>query len=521
MSSISTQLHLKQQQKLVMTPMLQQALKILQMNTLELGELIEQELEENPILEEVAKQDEVPKEGESESEPEAEASAEEQAPAAELEAALGPEAAPEANASEAATPEVGEPGPAEAAPEAQTPETTESPREDNWEDYFDDNGTDYKGSAEKGDDGKEGFESFLTARPSLQEHLLSQWDAEELEDKVRELGEEIIGRIDEKGFLEEPLAEIASQLKVPESKAFETLRRIQKLDPSGVGARDLRECLLLQLEARALKESLAWKIVSLYLPDLERQRLDPILKGLKISLPELREAEALIATLEPNPGRPFGGEPNPAVQVDASVEKMEDGSWQVFINDRSLPRLGFNQYYRRMMKAPGAADEDAKKWLKAKYESALWLIRGIEQRHKTLRRVLEEIVAVQQGFFEQGPSAFQPLTLKDIALKTHLHESTVSRVTSSKYVQTPRGVFELKYFFTSGLKTQSGEDASSMAVKESIRDLLEEEDPLKPLSDQQIAESLMKKGIQIARRTVAKYREELGLLPAHRRKEGR
>jgi RNA polymerase sigma-54 factor len=507
MASLTPQLQLRQQQKLIMTPMLQQALKILQMNTLELGTLIGQELSENPVLEELEKEeDKGPEEATVES--------------TEGEEPLTAEAAAIVDAEVGvAEPELVDsptPSPADA-----TVESPEAPSEGNWEDYFDDNGTDYKGMAEKGDDGKEGFESFLTARPSLQEHLLTQWDAEDLKDKARALGEELIGRIDEKGFLEESLAQIAAQLEVKESELFETLRLIQGLSPTGVGARDLRECLLLQLEARGLKESLAWKIVSEHLEDLERQRLEPILKSLKLKLPELREAEQVIKALEPNPGRPFGGEPNPAVLVDAFVEKGQDGGWVVLVNDRNLPRLGFNQYYRRLMKEPGSKDEDAKQWLKAKFESALWLIRGIEQRHKTLRRVLEEIVAAQQGFFENGLSGFQPLTLKDIAAKTHLHESTVSRVTSGKYVQTPRGVFELKYFFTSGLKTESGEDASSKAVKESIRDLLEEEDALKPLSDQQIADSLKQKGIQIARRTVAKYREELGLLPAHRRKEGR
>jgi RNA polymerase sigma-54 factor len=208
------------------------------------------------------------------------------------------------------------------------------------------------------------------------------------------------------------------------------------------------------------------------------------------------------------------------VPVDASVEKDPlTGAWRVVINDGGLPRLGFNAYYKRLMRHGGALDAETRAWLKEKQQSALWLMRGVQQRHRTLRRVLEEIVAVQSGFFEQGPAAFQPLTLKDIANRTGLHESTISRVTTGKYVQTPRGVFELKYFFTSALRTDTGGETSSRAVKDRLRELVREEDPAKPLSDQELAERLSAEGIKIARRTVAKYREELHLPPAHLRRK--
>jgi RNA polymerase sigma-54 factor len=492
--SLSTSLHLRQQQKLVMTPMLQQALKILQMNSLELSDLIKEEISENPILEEM--------EGDAEAAPPEEGEGE-PAEAGDADASEAPAEAPAAVESA----EVAE------APEAkESQDAVDAPKDESWEDYFDDNGTDYAGMAEKGKEEKEGFESFLSARPNLQEHLLAQLDALELDPEMHALCEGIIGAVNERGYYTG---------EAPEGKAFQALRLLQKMDPIGVGARNLRECLLLQLESRELKGSLAWDIVSGHLENLERRRFEIIQKALKIGPAEMKEAEELISTLEPFPGRPFGGEPNPAVTVDAFVEKDPQGKWVVMVNDRHFPRLGFNQYYRKLMKQGGSDNDEAKAWLKNKYESALWLIRGIESRQKTLRRVTEEIVAVQEGFLEHGPSAFQPLTLKDIALKTGLHESTVSRVTSSKYVETPRGVFELKFFFSSGLKTDSGGDASSLSVKESIKDLLEEEEHSKPLSDQQIAERLSGQGIQIARRTVAKYREELGVLPAHRRKEGR
>lgn len=501
--ALSPQLHIKQQQKLVMTPMLQQALKILQMNSLELSDLINQEIAENPLLEEVEHE----QEGVA-AEAEAEAAAEE---------GVVPES-PEAEAS-SPTEEAAEapdaPDPAEAPEIKELPESGQNTLEstdNSWEEYFDDNGTDYKGTSEKGGEEKDGFESFLSARPSLQEHLLAQLDAEDLEPEMRSRCEEIIGAINERGYFEG---------EALEGKAFEALRHVQHLDPSGVGARNLRECLLLQLEVQGLKGGLAWRLVSEHLEELERQKMEPLQKGLKVSLGEIREAEQIISSLEPNPGRPFGGEPNPAITVEAFIEKDPRGEWIVIINDRFFPRLGFNQYYRKMMRQAGGNDDETKSWLKNKYESAMWLIRGIESRQKTLRRVLEEIVDVQKGFFENGPADFQPLTLKDIAIKTGLHESTVSRVTSGKYVQTPRGVFELKYFFTSGLRTDSGEDASSLAVKEQIKDIVEDESRQSPLSDQDIAERLSANGVKIARRTVAKYREELGILAAHRRKEGR
>jgi RNA polymerase sigma-54 factor len=209
------------------------------------------------------------------------------------------------------------------------------------------------------------------------------------------------------------------------------------------------------------------------------------------------------------------------VAVDAVVEKDPiNGSWKVIIADSGLPRLGFNGYYRRLLKQSGGqTDAETRAWLKDKQQSALWLMRGVQQRHRTLRRVLEEIVDVQAGFLEHGPASFQPLTLKDIASRTGLHESTISRVTTGKYVQTPRGVFELKYFFTSALRTDAGGETSSRAVKDRLRELVHDEDPLHPLSDQDLAERLTADGIQIARRTVAKYREELHLPPAHLRRK--
>jgi RNA polymerase sigma-54 factor len=513
MADLSHRLQLRQQQRLVMTPQLKQALKILQLNNMELGDLIEAELAENPMLEELgtnaeaAQPEEVNGVEDSVSDP-----VREEMPAPEP----GP---PEVQVPEAEAPP-------EPVPESTRELTLEGPgghELDDWDQYFDDDGTDYsmaRGEREEGEE-KQGFEAFLTRAETLQEHLLHQLDAEELTDAERRLCEEVVGRVDERGYLEGRLEDIARDCEAEEKALFQALRRVQSLDPVGVAARDLRECLLLQLESRGLRGGAAWRALEEHFDDVAHRRWDRLAQSLRLDPAESAAAESLIASLEPLPGRPFGGSPNAGVRVDAYVEKEElSGRWRVVINDGGLPRLGFNTYYRRLLRqgGEGMADPETKIWLKEKQQSAVWLMRGIEQRHRTLRRVLEEIVDVQQGFLETGPAAFQPLTLKDIAGRTGLHESTISRVTTGKYVQTPRGVFELKFFFTSALHTDSGVETSSRAVKDRLRDLITDEDPAQPRSDLDLAAVLSQEGVQIARRTVAKYREELRIPPAHLRR---
>ena len=349
---------------------------------------------------------------------------------------------------------------------------------------------------------------------------MRQVDGLELDEGHLKYAEEIVGWIDERGYLSAPLPKISEECGHDEANLFEALRTIQSLEPTGVGARDLRECLLLQLDAKGLKNGLAWKLVSSHLDELGEGRLSGLQKILGASSQELEMAKSQVSELEPNPGRPFGGELNPAITVDASVFVNGKGDWEISLKDDYIPRLGINRYYKEMMKQSSGIDKkETQDYLKEKYQSALWLMRGIEQRKRTLRKVLEVIVEVQTGFLEQGPAAFKPLALKDVAEVCGVHESTVSRVTTNKYLQTPRGVFELKYFFSGGLKSSSGEDESAMAIKEKLKELLAEEKPQAPLSDQALADKLQETGTRIARRTVAKYREELKVLPAHRRKQ--
>jgi RNA polymerase sigma-54 factor len=518
MAELSQNLQLRQQQRLVMTPQLKQALKILQLNTMELSDLINVELAENPMLEEV---------GDGADEPgpvdvegvETSADSSTEAPAESVEAAEigdgGAEGSLDLGGFEA--PE----NPAEVTKEV-APDQADGHELDDWAKYFDDDGTDYsfeRGERESGGDDKDTFETFLVRPETLQEHLLAQLESEDFTDSQRALIEEVIGRVDERGYFEGSLEALAADQGVTEREAFTALRRVQKLDPSGVAARDLRECLLLQLESGGHKGSQAWNAIEQHFDLVAKRRWDLIAKELGLDARRVAEAEHLVAALEPLPGRPYGGQPNAGVPVDAIVEQDLGGRWRVLINDSGMPRLGLSSYYRRMMKQGAATDAEAKAWLKEKQQAALWLMRGIDQRHRTLRRVLEEIVDVQQGFFEHGTAAFVPLTLKEIAERTGLHESTISRVTTGKYVQTPRGVFELKFFFSSSLKTEEGGETSSRAVKDKLRQLMDEESPADPLSDQALAERLSADGIMIARRTVAKYREELRLPPAHLRRK--
>jgi RNA polymerase sigma-54 factor len=456
------------------------------LNTVELGELLETELAENPMLEELGEEGAEAPEN------------------AEAEALLPEPAAPES------TPEV-------------SLEGVEGHELEDWAQYFDDDGTDYSAAGAEREQGEErsGFEAFLVRPRTLQEHLFSQLESEDLSDEDRRLCEEVIGRVDERGYLEGSLDELAKDCGASPQQAFAALRRVQRLDPAGVAARDLRECLLLQLEALGQRDSAAWRALEGHFAEISRRQWDKVARALRLAPEEAAAAEALVASLEPDPGRPFGGAPNAGVAVDAVVEKDPlNGRWRVLINDGDLPRLGFNGYYRRLLKrgAEQLNDPETRAWLKDKQQAALWLMRGVQQRHRTLRRVLEEIVEVQAGFLEHGPAAFEPLTLKDIASRTGLHESTISRVTTGKYVQTPRGVFELKYFFTSALRTDAGGETSSRAVKDRLRDLIQDEDRARPLSDQDLAERLSAEGIRIARRTVAKYREELHLPSAHLRR---
>jgi RNA polymerase sigma-54 factor len=296
------------------------------------------------------------------------------------------------------------------------------------------------------------------------------------------------------------------------------LRQIQFFDPVGVAARNLRECLLIQLENLQLSDSLAARIVDHHLSFLESKRYEKLAKDLAVTIDEIADAAHLIASLEPKPSRGFEQDEVRTVLPDVFVEKVGD-DFVIYLNDDGVPRLRVSSLYRRMAGQDGAAEEEARQYLQEKVRAATWLIKSIQQRQQTLMKVTQSIFKVQQEFLDHGVSHLKPMVLRDVAEDIHMHESTVSRATANKYVHTPQGLYELKFFFQSGLRSGSGEDVASESVKEKIRNIIAAEDPRAPFSDQHIATALSSDAIDIARRTVAKYREAMGILPSSRRRQ--
>ena len=491
-------LEIKQQQRmsqqLVITPQLRQAIKILQVSRAELEQLVEEELEENPVLEEAVTD-------------EREATAEEEQPRTEerLETPAEPE---------------------QEWPEISQRETTTEVEPDNglngvdWEDYFRNHENDRHDIAaprsDFDDEKRPSVENTLVRGQSLTDHLLWQLQMNELDEEEQAVTAMLIGNMDDDGYIQLAVEEIAFQ----SGKDFEVvecaLRRIQELDPPGVGARDLRECLRLQLRARGEEDSLADRIVRDHLPLLEGKRFDKIAKDCGCSVEEVAGAATAIGTLEPKPGRNFGDGDVRYITPDVFVTKVGE-EYVVTLNDDGLPRLRVSSYYRTVLE--GAGGNEAKRYVQDKMKSALWLIKSIQQRQRTLFMVTSSIVKFQRAFLDLGIAHLRPLVLKDVALDIGMHESTVSRATANKYVHTPQGIFELKFFFTSSISTGSGDDVSSESVKDRIKAIVTAEDAKHPLSDQHIAEILDKEGVKVARRTVAKYREIMNILPSSKRRQ--
>ncbi len=489
---LETKLYQKMSQQLVMTPQLRQAIKILQVSRQELEELVAQELQENPALEE---------------------DVEEISPSAERKERT----------------EDGE-GPAEAEwPELSNREITEEVgaadklSDIDWKEYLQNYSNDWSAAsmetAPPDDDDEERrpwLENLARRSTSLMDHLLWQLRLDGLPEEEQQIAVELLGSLDDDGYLTAEIEDIAFETRNDFDTVERVVRRIQQLDPAGVGARNLRECLLLQIRALGKEDSVAYRIVHDHLDLLESKKFDRIARELGISVEEVVNATHFIATLEPKPGRNFGEDETRYVIPDVFVHKVGD-ELVVTLNDDGLPRLRVSSYYRRVLHENGA--EEAKRYIQEKLRSAAWLIKSIHQRQRTLYLVTQSIVRFQRAFFEHGISHLKPLVLKDVAMDVGMHESTVSRATANKYVHTPQGTFELKFFFTSSLQTADGDEVSAESVKERIREIIAREDPRRPLSDQQIAKLLAQENIAIARRTVAKYREMMGVLPSSKRRQ--
>lgn len=490
--------HLKLSQQLVMTPQLQQAIKLLQLSRMELLDQVREEMEQNPLLEQ-------PDES-------AEADLADKAPGeASLEAANT-----EVSQADAPVPE--------SAPEVKGDDAPEI----DWEAYLNSYQFNEQSTASnKGNvatDDLPSFEANLVKKEDLVDHLNAQMGMLKLNDAERRVGMLIIGNLDDDGYLKlpdyqgDPLIRLCNEADVPMQVAEKTLRRIQNLDPRGCGSRDLQECLLIQV--CALKEPsapLLATIIKRHMKLLESKNLPAIAKELRLTLEEVVGAAKLVPKLDPKPGRNFSGEDAQYITPDVFVYKLGD-EYTVVLNDDGLSKLRISGMYRNALKTGAVSPGQTKEFIQDKLRSAMWLIRSIHQRQRTIYKVTESIVKFQRDFLDRGIAYLKPLILRDVAEDISMHESTVSRVTTSKYVHTPQGIFELKYFFNSSISRVAGEDIASEAVKNHIKQLVSAEDSKNPYSDQKIVELLKSQGIEIARRTVAKYREVLGILPSSKRK---
>ncbi|BCV25756.1 RNA polymerase factor sigma-54 [Gelria sp. Kuro-4] len=443
-------LTLEQTQKLVMTQELRQAISILQLPTQELLDYVEEELEENPLLE----------------------------------------------LSEDDT----RPDPPVAEPEAEA--------ETEWADRLE-GGSDLpwpSGPASREE--APAWENFISRETTLAEHLAGEWRVTARTREELRIGLFIIGNLDEHGYLRSGVTEMAQALNVPRFRILRVLRGIQRLDPPGVGARSLEECLLIQARALGRLSPPVRRVIKGYLRDLAEGKLTRVASDLGLSLEEVQAIRDFIRTLDPKPGRRYAsGEEIQYVVPDVSVEKVE-GEYVILVNDAAASRLTLNNYYRRLLAHPGECDPNTRRYLEHKLNSALWLIRSIEQRRRTVYRIVEVLLRRQRAFFDYGVRYLQPLTLRQVAEEIGMHESTVSRATANKFIQTPQGVFPLRFLFGSGVESAGGTAAAAESVKRLLADFVAKEDPRHPLSDQKLAELLGQRGISVSRRTVAKYREE-------------
>ncbi len=474
---LEQRLELKLTQRLILTPQLQQAMKLLQMPQLELSQALSQELIENPLLEESL--DEMTMEDLTQEE-------------------------------------------RESIEKEDVQEDTEASLEKllsfSVDEYFEERGSDGRdlGYYNPGTVTPPSYDQFFSKEPDLYDHLLWQLRLSDEPEEIRMVGETIIGNLDENGYLRVSLEEIAEEAKTDIIVAEKALKLIQSFDPPGVCARNIKECLLLQLDALNLKGTLAEKIILNNMMELEKKKYKRIAQLYNLPLEDIMTAIKVIEGLEPKPGRNFTSSNTNYVVPDVYVTKGPDG-YQIVLNDEGVPRLRISNLYRKLIRQKEAIPSETRQFLVEKLRSAVGLLKSLDQRNKTIYRVTESILSLQKEFFDRGIEYIKPLTLKDVAFQVNMHESTVSRVTSNKYLSCHRGVYSFRFFFSNALQGDTG-SVSSTSVKNTLKKIVIEEDSRKPLSDQKIAEILKNSGIIVARRTVAKYREELGIPSQAQRK---
>lgn len=480
--------HLKLAQQLVMTPQLQQAIKLLQLSRLELAATVQQEIEQNPVLEEISASQDIENESE----------ANKKAGQIESEQNTPPET--------------------EFTKEVSINENQNTLSEINWQDYANEYEHNTPSFTPKGDSDLPSRLDIVSKKPNLQSHLQWQLRLSDLSEEDKETGMFIIGNLNRDGFLEIEVEDIMAETKCDEASVVNTLQEIQAMDPPGVAARNVKESLQLQLNRLGLNDTLSSVMVRDHLSSLETKNYAAIAKATGKPIKDVLAAINIIIGLDPFPGRLYSDEEPQYITPDVYVQKMGD-EYIILLNDEGLPRLRVSSYYKEILKNQTSASNDTKEYIQDKLRSAAWLIKSIQQRQRTIYRVVESLVKFQRDFFDKGVAHLKPLILRDVAEDLEMHESTISRVTSNKYVHSPQGTFELKYFFNSAIEQKGGADLSSESIKQRIRSIIQKENNEKPFSDNAIAEIFKKEDIKLARRTVAKYREQLGILPSKMRKK--
>jgi RNA polymerase sigma-54 factor len=498
--SFSHDLRQRQTQSLVLAPQLRQSLKILQVAALDLRSVIQEELQSNPTLEEL------PMEGETSADKPEDTSPDSGNGDGDDASGSGP-------ADDSAGSDDGS-----AREELDFTKQFEilGKLDEDWRDHMANAGGAQPYSAEDAEKRQHFFDS-LVSETSLQEHLMQQVVLDDLAPPVLEALHQLIGNLDDRGYLAQSPSDIALQANLPYDTVLEALKLLQSFDPPGIGSQTLAECLLAQLHAKNRGDTLAARMLRDHFELLSRRRIPELSRKLGVAPDDVQAAIEEIGKLDPAPGRRFAEDNNRVVVPDVVVEKEGD-EWKIHLNSDYIPRLRISSTYRELI-AKGTLSKEERDYLRERMRSGKFLIDSIEQRQRTIERITREIIKAQTPFFEQGVSQLRPLTMTQIADIVGVHETTVSRAIANKYMKTPHGVFEFKYFFTTGYQAESGAAVSNTSVKEMLADLITLEDKSSPLSDQELVAKLQEKGLTLARRTVAKYREELGILPSNLRRD--
>ena len=460
----------------VLSPQLQQSLLILQTPLLELRNLVQQEMETNPVIEELPEEARTDERGEADGSVDDNFDNEFQKLAS---------------------------------------------LDEEWRDYMAQSASyssDGSRRSREAQDKRQFLFDSIPVQDTLQQNLIGQLNQSVLSGSDRKAAELVIGNIDDNGFLQSTPEEMALNSGIPREDFEKMLALIQSFYPPGVGARDLRECLLIQLQRQGKENTLEYKIVSEHMDDLGRRRFPEIARRMGVSVEDVQKAAGNIARLNPRPGQIFAAAPQNYVLPDVIVEKV-DGEYQITLNNEQIPHLRISNLYKDIIASGNTQSSEVKDYIRDKIRGGKFLIRSIHQRQQTIFNIAEQIVSRQRDFLEHGPSHLKPMIMREVADAVGVHETTVSRAVSGKYMATPQGVFEMKYFFTSGYQTATGESLSNISVKEAILDLVKHENGSAPLSDHEMVEILGERGIPIARRTVAKYRDELNILPSHMRRK--